>query len=82
MLRRLIRLESLTVHAIPHASTPYVGAEFSCAWDEEHGLGVLTVGTEILGIGTADVSQDHGEAQAHRKAVLDALSKAEPSPDR
>lgn len=72
-LRRLIRLDSLTIHAIPHASTPYLGADFACAWDEEHGMGVLTYGTEILAIGTGDVSQDRAAAQAHRDAVLQAL---------
>ncbi len=73
VLRRLIRLGSLTIHAIPHASTPYLGAAFSCAWDDEHGLGVLTFGTEVLAVGTADVSQDRAAAQAHREAVLKAL---------
>lgn len=79
-LRRLIRLRSLTIHAIPHASTPYLGAEFACSWDDEHGLGMLTAGTEILSIGTADIVEDHGPTQAHRDAVLAALKRPGPSP--
>jgi len=73
VLRPLIRLESVGIHAIPHSSTPYLGVEFGCAWDDEHGLGVLTYGTEILAVGTADVSQDRGTARKHRDAVLKAL---------
>ena len=72
-LRRLIRLDSLTIHAIPHASTPYLGADFACVWDEEHGMGVLTYGTEILALGTGDISQDRAAAQAHRDDALEAL---------
>jgi hypothetical protein len=69
----LLRLNILTIQAIDHASTPYLGFDFSCAWDEEHGLGVLTCGTEILEIGTADVSVDRAAAQEHRDALLARL---------
>jgi len=30
---------------------PYVGFEFGCTWDEEHGLGVLMHGTRTVEIG-------------------------------
>jgi hypothetical protein len=35
---------------------PYVGFEFGCRWDEEHGLGVLLHGTRVVEIGDAQTS--------------------------
>lgn len=70
----LIALQSITIHAIDHASTPYLGLQFSCAWDEEHGLGLLCHGTEVLDIGTAEAALDRSRAQAHRDAVLKRLA--------
>lgn len=32
---------------------PYFGIEFNCTWDEEHGLGVQIIGTDIISIGSA-----------------------------
>ena len=34
----------------------YVGYEFGCNWDEEHGLGILTYKDRIIEIGCADTS--------------------------
>jgi hypothetical protein len=36
----------------------YVGFEFGCTWDEEHGLGVMTHRDRIIAIGQADKSFD------------------------
>lgn len=67
-----IRLNGLCLLDIPSA-TPYVGLDFSCRWEEEHGLGVLCFGTEVLEIGDAETAQDIDRASAHRQAVLQAL---------
>ncbi|WP_434938032.1 DUF6985 domain-containing protein [Leptospira koniambonensis] len=36
----------------------YVGFEFGCTWDEEHGLGVMTHKDRIIAIGQADKAFD------------------------
>jgi hypothetical protein len=47
-----------------HVMTPdkddfaYVGFEFGCTWDEEHGLGVMTHKARVISIGQADKSFD------------------------
>lgn len=66
-----IRLNGLCVMDIPSA-TPYVGMDLACRWDEEHGLGVLFFGTEVLAIGDAETARDPEPALAHRQALLAA----------
>ena len=67
-----IRLNGLCVLDVPSA-TPYVGLDLSCRWDEEHGLGVLCFGTEVLAIGDAETARDAAPALAHRQALLTTL---------
>src|SRR5262249_34531063 len=55
-LRMLIGLHSLNVHPIQKNGIPYVGFEFGCTWDQEHGLGVLMHGTRTVEIGGADTA--------------------------
>jgi hypothetical protein len=68
-LKRLIELYSVNVHQIEKDGIPYVGLEFGCSWDREHGLGVLTHGTRVVEIGGADsaillwIAQDDAEAE-------------------
>src|SRR5262245_35591393 len=54
--RSLIGLHGLNVHQIEKAGIPYVGFEFGCTWDDEHGLGVLMHGTRVVEIGGADTA--------------------------
>src|SRR5215470_19157699 len=54
--RPLIGLDSLNVHQIEKAGRPYVGFEFGCTWDDEHGLGVLMHGERVVKIGGADTA--------------------------
>jgi hypothetical protein len=68
--RQLIGLHN--VHFVPllKEGLPYVGYEFGCTWDGEHGLGVLTHGSRVVEVGGADTAftlwiakQDaHGDA--------------------
>lgn len=51
-----IRVHAVYVHQVTRDRAPYVGVEFSCPWDEEHGLGVLLHGTRVVGIGGADTA--------------------------
>ncbi|MEP4034988.1 hypothetical protein [Pseudophaeobacter sp.] len=55
-LVQVIDLIGVNVHQISNDGIPYVGYEFSCAWDEEHGLGVLMHRDRIVELGAADVA--------------------------
>jgi hypothetical protein len=55
-LRPLIGLHSVNVHPLKKNGMPYLGFEFGCTWDEEHGLGVLTHGTRVVEVGGADTA--------------------------
>ncbi|MBB5057595.1 hypothetical protein HDF16_002301 [Granulicella aggregans] len=54
--RSLIGLSSVNIHQVQKDGTPYAGFEFGCAWDDEHGLGVLMHGTRTVEIGGADTA--------------------------
>lgn len=55
-LPKLITLEEITIHQISKDGDPYIGYQFSCAWDEEHGLGVLMHNDRIVEIGGSDTA--------------------------
>ena len=56
-LKKRIGPSALHVWAGVYESSPvFVGVEFGCDWDADHGLGVLTVGGRIVGIGQADAA--------------------------
>jgi hypothetical protein len=55
-LRALIGLSSVNIHQVQKDGIPYVGFEFGCTWDDEHGLGVLMHGTRTVEIGGADTA--------------------------
>jgi hypothetical protein len=54
--RGLIGLYSVNVHPFQKDGIPYVGFEFGCTWDEEHGLGALMHGTRVVKIFGADTA--------------------------
>lgn len=53
-LSKVIALEEIFVHQISKDGLPYVGYQFSCDWDKEHGLGVLMHQKRVIEIGGAD----------------------------
>lgn len=55
-LAKVIALEQIYVHQISKNGVPYVGYQFSCSWDEEHGLGVLMLDRRVVAIGGADTA--------------------------
>lgn len=55
-LSSLINLRSIFIHQISPDGIPYVGFEFDCTWDAEHGLGVLVHGARIVDIAGADIA--------------------------
>ena len=54
---------------IHHDGAAYVGFEFGCDWDEEHGLGVMTHQGRIVVVGQADEAFDEHIAKDDRKAM-------------
>jgi hypothetical protein len=55
-LRELIGLSSVLIHHVTREGIAYVGYEFGCAWEEEHGLGAMTHRDRVVTVGGADVS--------------------------
>jgi hypothetical protein len=59
-LRSLMGLGNLFVLTEHRDGMAYVGFEFGCEWESEHGLGVMTHGTRVIDIGQApDAFQPH-----------------------
>lgn len=56
VLPHLIALEKINVHQISKDGVPYVGYQFSCKWDEEHGLGILMHNERVVELGGADTA--------------------------
>jgi|SRR5579871_980880 len=52
-LKRLLGLGNVHVLGVAKAGVAYIGFEFGCAWDDEHGLGVLTHRDRIVSVGDA-----------------------------
>ena len=55
-LTKVIALEEINVHQISKDEVPYVGYQFSCSWDEEHGLGVLMHDKRLIQVGGSDTA--------------------------
>ena len=54
--RPLLGLHQIHVHPWQRDGMAYVGLEFGCTWDEEHGFGVLLHGNRVVSIGSAEAS--------------------------
>jgi hypothetical protein len=75
-LRALLGLSVVHVLNAAKDGAAYVGFEFGCTWEEEHGLGVLThrgrpVAIPLLGgatVGPADVASEEWIAEADAKS--------------
>ncbi|MEO9822278.1 MAG: hypothetical protein ABJ370_06955 [Paracoccaceae bacterium] len=53
-LRSSIQLHTINIHPVERDGAPYVGYEFQCDWEEEHGLGVLMHKSRVVEIGHED----------------------------
>ena len=53
-LKRNVGLYAVNIHQVDRGGVPYIGYEFGCQWEEEHGLGVLMQGTRVVNVGFAD----------------------------
>lgn len=55
-LRPLIGLSNIHILSVAHSGAAYIGFEFGCVWDDEHGAGVMTHLGRAISTGQADVS--------------------------
>ena len=55
-LRPLVGLHAVDVHNVHLNGIPYIGLEFVCTWDDEHGVGLMMNGTRVVDIGGADTA--------------------------
>jgi hypothetical protein len=55
-LKQHMGLDKVYVHCFADQNLPYIGFEFGCDWEEEHGLGVLMHGTRCVKIDQADAA--------------------------
>jgi hypothetical protein len=55
-LRLLMGLSNVHVLNVVKDGLAYIGFEFGCTWDEEHGLGVMTHRDRVVEVGAADTS--------------------------
>jgi hypothetical protein len=53
-LKTLIGLSTVHVLSVERDGLAYVGFEFGCEWEEEHGLGVMSHGNRIIDVGSAE----------------------------
>jgi hypothetical protein len=54
--RPLIGLHSVFIHPLQRNDLPYLGFEFGCTWDDEHGLGFMMHGDRVVDCGGADTA--------------------------
>lgn len=55
-LKRNVGLYAVNIHQVNSDGVPYLGYEFGCEWDDEHGAGVLMHGTKVVSVGLADTA--------------------------
>jgi hypothetical protein len=55
-LKHLVGLFAVHLLKVAKGGAAYVGFEFGCTWDEEHGLGALTHRRRVVEVGQADVA--------------------------
>ncbi|MDB5298209.1 MAG: hypothetical protein JWO31_4192 [Phycisphaerales bacterium] len=55
-LRPLLGLGTVHVLAVARDGVAYVGLEFGCTWDDEHGVGVMLHKDRVVKVGGADTS--------------------------
>jgi len=67
-LKQVVGLHSVNIHQVSRSGVPYIGFELGCNWDEEHGLGVLMHGTQVVKIGGADTAILLWLAERHARA--------------
>lgn len=47
---------TIFLHPVVRDDLPYIGVEFDCTWDDEHGFGVMLYGDRVAELGGADTA--------------------------
>jgi hypothetical protein len=68
-LKSVMGLYAVFVLSLPKDGVGYVGFEFGCVWEAEHGLGVLTHKNRVVEIGPAYTAFDGNRAEADADAA-------------
>lgn len=55
-LKPLIYPEKVFIMDVEVEKMPYIGVEFRCKWDEEHGLGLMLYKDRVVEVGGADTA--------------------------
>lgn len=66
--KRLIGLSTVHILSVEKNGFAYVGFEFGCNWDEEHGLGIMSHMDRIFDVGSAEESFSTAAADTDLKA--------------
>ena len=53
-LKKMIRLNSITIGEVVESEQVELGFCFSCDWDQEHGLGIVFSDSKVIEVGGAD----------------------------
>jgi len=69
-LRDLVSLEGVHLHHAERGGVAYVGYQLGCAWDREHGLGVMTHRERVVEVGRADTAIVGWIAEQDRDGTL------------
>lgn len=72
-LRPLIGLSTVYILAFAQGGIAYVGFEFRCLWEEEHGVGVMTHAGRVIEVEQADAA--FSDWSAERDAAGSAEQK-------
>lgn len=64
-LKKLFGIVSINIHQVSKDGLPYIGIEMGCDWEEEHGLGFLLHGREVVELGHADTAILLWKAKQH-----------------
>lgn len=51
-----LELAAVLIHQVEKDEVAYVGYQFRCAWDKEHGVGVMMHGERVVAVGGADTA--------------------------
>lgn len=54
--KKLIGLSQIHIMNVNKDNIAYVGYEFGCSWDDEHGIGFMTHKDRVIDFGSADIS--------------------------
>jgi hypothetical protein len=57
-LKPLMGLSTVHIGDVEKDGFAYIGFEFGCNWEEEHGLGVMTHKDRIIEVGDAETAFD------------------------